>query len=128
MSQVHQEITFAASRAKVYSALMDSKEHAAFTGAPAEISSEDGGAFSVYGGKVEGRNVQLVRGERIVQAWRAASWAAGIFSIARFELRDDGGKTTIVLDHDGIPDDQVPHIDGGWKKMYWEPLKKYVER
>lgn len=127
MPKIQQEITFAASPAKVYEALMRSAGHAAFTGAPAEISNEEGGAFSAYGGKVHGRNIELVRNERIVQAWRAGSWPEGVFSIARYELKDEGGKTRLLFEQDGVPEDQVEHIDGGWHKMYWEPLKKHVE-
>jgi hypothetical protein len=54
MPKIHQEVSFAAPAAKIYSALTDSGVHSQFTGAPAEISSEEGGAFSCYGGRVVG--------------------------------------------------------------------------
>jgi uncharacterized protein YndB with AHSA1/START domain len=127
MSQIHQEVTFTAPPAKVYRALMDSAEHARFTGAPAEISADAGGTFSAYGGKVLGRNVELVPNTRIVQAWRPADWPEGVYSIARFELRSEGGKTRLVFEQDGIPQEAVQHLDGGWTRMYWEPLRKYLE-
>jgi activator of HSP90 ATPase len=127
MSQIHQEVTFTAPPAKVYRALMDSAEHARFTGAPAEISADAGGTFSAYGGKVLGRNVELVANTRIVQAWRPADWPEGVYSIARFELRSEGGKTRLVFEQDGIPQEAVQHLDGGWQRMYWEPLRKYLE-
>src|SRR4051812_33929152 len=103
MPQIHQEVTFAAPPATVYRALADSAEHAKLTGAPAEISRDEGGAFSAHGGKVTGRNVALIPGKRIVQAWRIADWPEGVYSIARFELRDEGGKTRLVFDQDGVP-------------------------
>jgi uncharacterized protein YndB with AHSA1/START domain len=127
MPKLHQEVTFSASPAKVYRALMDSAEHARFTGAPAEISAEAGGAFSAYGGKVQGRNVEVVPNTRIVQAWRPADWPEGVYTIARFELRGEGDKTHLVFDQDGIPSEAVAHLDGGWARMYWEPLRKYLE-
>jgi uncharacterized protein YndB with AHSA1/START domain len=128
MSKLHQEVTFTASPAKVYRALMDSAEHAKFTGAPAQISADAGGAFSAYGGKVQGRNVELVPDTRIVQAWRPADWPEGVYTIARFELRNEGGKTRLVFDQEGIPSaDAVTHLEGGWSRMYWEPLRKYLE-
>ncbi|MEO6417910.1 MAG: SRPBCC domain-containing protein, partial [Polyangiaceae bacterium] len=71
MPKIHQEVKFAAPPAKVYQALMSSAEHAKFTGAPAEISAKAGGAWSAYGGKIGGFNVELVDGTRIVQTWRA---------------------------------------------------------
>lgn len=127
MAKVHQEVTFAAPPAKVYRALIDSAQHAKFTSAPAEIGSSAGDAWSAYGGKIFGRNVELVEGSRIVQTWRAGNWPDGLHSIVRFELAPAGGGTRVVLDHDAIAEDQVQHIDGGWTKMYWEPLRKYLE-
>jgi hypothetical protein len=58
MPTIHQEVTFAAPPARLYKALMTSADHAKFTGAPAEISEEVGGAWSAYGGKISGRNIR----------------------------------------------------------------------
>jgi activator of HSP90 ATPase len=127
MSQVHQEVTFAVSPDAVYRALIQSDRHAAFTGAPTEINGTEGGAFSCYGGRVIGRNVELVENQRIVQAWRPANWAEGVYSIVRIQLASEGGTTRLTLDHDGIPDASVAGIDAGWTAMYWEPLRKYLE-
>ncbi len=49
---------------------MNDKEHGEFTGGPASISRDVGGAFSGHGGHVVGRNVELIPNERIVQACR----------------------------------------------------------
>jgi len=127
MPKIHQEVTFAVAPAKLYRALVDAVEHAKFTGAPAEIGSRAGDAWSAYGGKISGRNVELLEGVRIVQTWRAGNWPEGVHSIVRFELKPEGRGTKLVLDHDALADDQIPHIDGGWAKMYWEPLRKYLE-
>lgn len=127
MPKVHQEVTFAAPPAKVYRALADSAEHAKLTGAPAEIGARAGDAWSAYDGKITGRQVELVDGVRIVQTWRAGNWPEGVHSVVRFELKPEGLGTKVVLDHDALADDQVPHIDGGWDRMYWQPLRKYLE-
>jgi activator of HSP90 ATPase len=126
MSDIHQEVIFAASPARVYRALTDSAEHAAFTTAPADISSEEGGAFSAHGGFLVGRNVSLVPNKRIVQAWRGKDWPEGHYSIVRFELAADGDKTRLTFDQSGVPENVAKHIDEGWKKMYWERLHKYL--
>lgn len=126
MAKVHQEVSFPASPAKVYAALIDSAQHAKFTGAPAEIGGKTGDAWSAYGGKITGRQVELVKDARIVQTWRAGNWPEGHHSLVRFELKAEGDGTKVILDHDALADDQVGHIDGGWAKMYWEPLRKYL--
>src|ERR1700756_3993733 len=60
LTYLHQEIDIKASRQRIYEALLDAKQFAAFTGAPAEINRDTGGAFSLFGGLVVGRNVELV--------------------------------------------------------------------
>ena len=123
---IHQEIELNAAPEKVYSALMDADEHSAFTGESAEINADAGGTFSCYGGQIGGRNIELVAGRRIVQAWRVGSWDEGVYSLVRIELEDAGGKTKLTLDHSGIDDDMAPHLESGWHARYWEPLAKYL--
>jgi activator of HSP90 ATPase len=126
MPRIHQEVTFDAPPARIYQAFMDSKEHSAFTGAPAQIEGKEGGTFSVYGGHVIGRNLELVPDRRIVQAWRSTDWPEGWYSMLRVELSASGGKTRLVLDHDAVPEEQHERVNGGWKMMYFDPLKKYL--
>lgn len=123
---IHQEIEFEAAPEKVYSALMDAAEHSQFTGEPAEITADAGGTFSCYGGQIGGRNIELVAGRRIVQAWRVGSWDEGVYSLVRIELEDAGGKTKLTLDHSAIDDEMAPHLESGWHARYWEPLAKYL--
>ena len=135
---IHQEVTFKVSRKRVYEALTDGKQFNKVVmlstamqsgmvpgGKPVEVSSEAGGAFSAFGGHITGRHVELVPGERIVQAWRAAGWGPGQYSIARFELVEQGSGTKVVFDHTGFPQGQAQHLAEGWKANYWEPLEKY---
>jgi activator of HSP90 ATPase len=123
---LQQEVDFKASPQRIYEALLDSKQFSAFSGEPAEISREAGGAFSMFGGKIVGRNVELLPNERIVQAWRPASWDPGVYSIVKFELQKKGSQTKIVLDHTGFPEGDFGHLDPGWKLRYWEPLEKFL--
>ncbi len=124
---IHQEITIKSSPAKIYSALTTSKEFSEVTGAPADIAADEGGAFSCFGGQITGRNVELNENKMIVQAWRVGGWPEGVYSIVRFTLDNAGDETKVILDHSGFPDDAAEHLDGGWHKMYWEPLKAYCE-
>jgi uncharacterized protein YndB with AHSA1/START domain len=124
---IHQEITLPAPPERIYDAYMDSKQHAAFTGGgAAEISKDAGGTFSCHGGVISGRNIELVPGKRIVQAWRVGNWPEGVYSIVKMELVADAGGTKLVLDHAGFPEDQGKHLDQGWHTRYWQPLEKYL--
>ncbi|HEV2183315.1 MAG TPA: SRPBCC family protein [Candidatus Acidoferrales bacterium] len=134
---IHQEPVFKASPRRVYEALTDAKQfdkvvrlsEAMQSGmisgdTHAEIDAVAGGAFSLFTGVVLGRQIELVPNQRIVQAWRAADWKPGIYSIAKFELVEEGSGTKIVFDHTGFPAGEAEHLAQGWKVNYWEPLKK----
>ena len=136
---IHQEITFKAEPARVYAALVDAKLFQQVTLLSAAVKSgmvqptraaaiqhEVGGAFSVFGGHISGRIIELLPNQRIVQAWRPADWAPGVYSIARFELRKEGTGTRLVFDHTGFPVGQADHLAAGWKGNYWEPLEKFL--
>jgi activator of HSP90 ATPase len=124
---IHQEIEFDASPQQVYEALLDSKQFTEFSGRPAEINREVGGAFSLFKGHIIGRNVELVPNRRIVQAWRVVTWPEGAYSIARFELKPQGSGTHLVFDHIGFPEGLHHHLAAGWEENYWSPLKKYLQ-
>ena len=125
-STIHQEVDFDAPPARIYSVLLDAKQFAAFTKESAEIQPDAGGAFRLFGGRIEGRNVELVPNQRIVQAWRPASWPAGVYSIVRFELTAHGSGTRIVFDHTGFPEANREHLNEGWPRNYWDPLRIYL--
>ncbi|MBE7483181.1 MAG: SRPBCC domain-containing protein [Polyangiaceae bacterium] len=84
--EISQAVTFDATPAVVYRALVDPKHHAAMTGSRATNDGKVGGTFSAYDGYIVGFNVELSKGNRIVQAWRANDWKEGAWSIACFEL------------------------------------------
>jgi activator of HSP90 ATPase len=139
---IHQEPVFKASRKRVYDALTDAKQFdkvIQLSGVmqsmhlgdkPAEISREVGGAFTLFGGYITGRHVELVPNERLVQAWRTGSWPKGVYSIARFELVEQGSGaesgTKIIFDHTGFPKGEAEVLASGWKAHYWEPLEKLL--
>ena len=125
-TSLHQEIALNAAPERIFHVLLDSKEFAAFTGMPATIDPNPGGAFNTFGGLVEGRNVELIPNLRIVQAWRPTHWDPGVYSIVHFELKASSGGTTLTLDHTGFPEGEFDHLDPGWHLRYWDPLKKYL--
>jgi activator of HSP90 ATPase len=125
-TSIHQTVDFKTTAARIYEVLLDAKQFGAFTKDTAEVQPQPGAAFRLFGGRIEGRNIELIPNRRIVQAWRPASWAAGVYSIVRFELAASGAGTRLVLDHAGFTEDKWEGLNDGWPKMYWEPLHKYL--
>jgi activator of HSP90 ATPase len=123
---IHQEVDFKTPPARIYEVLLDAKQFSAVTKSTAEIQPQPGAAFKLFGGVIEGRNIELAPNQRIVQAWRPAYWPAGVYSIVKFELvaRDSG--TRIILDHTGFTEDKWQGLNEGWPMRYWEPLHKYL--
>ena len=106
--------------------LLDSKQFGAFTGGAADIQAQPGGVFKLFDGAIEGRNIELIPNQRIVQAWRPGSWPAGVYSIVKFELMAHGSGSRVLLDHAGFSEDKQEHLRTGWHSHYWEPLHKYL--
>src|SRR5207302_9039138 len=113
---IHQEPVFKASRKRVYEALTDANQFnnvvqlsaAMKSGippgaAPTEISREAGGTFSVFGGHIVVRHIELVPNERIVQAWRVVTWDAVVYSIDKVELVEERRGTKLVFEHTVFP-------------------------
>jgi len=126
-ASIHQEVDFKASPQRIYEALLDEKQFSAFSGTAAQIHREAGGAFKLFGGRVTGRNIELIPGQRVVQAWRVETWAPGFYTIVRFELTAQGSGTRIVFDHTGFAPEDRAHLSEGWPRMYWDPLRKYLD-
>src|SRR5690606_4295200 len=93
-------------------------------GRKADISRDAGGAISMFGGDINGRNIELVPGQRVVQAWRAAGWPVGIYSMVHFELLPEGKGARLVFDQAGHPEGAQAMLEGGWRQMYWQPMKE----
>jgi activator of HSP90 ATPase len=136
---IHQEVAFTATPKRIYEALTDPtkfqrvvelsnamKTHIPAGAPPAQISTEVGGAFSMFGGIIVGRHIELLPNQRIVQAWRPVYWNPGVYSIVKFELAENASGTKLTLDHRGFPDGDAQHLLTGWNENYWEPLEKFL--
>ncbi len=94
---------------------------------PPRYNLQPGGSFKLFGGRIEGRNIELTPNERIVQAWREASWPRGLYSLVKFELAARNAGTRIVFDQTGIAEHDWGHLSDGWSLRYWEPLHRYLK-
>jgi activator of HSP90 ATPase len=126
---IRQTVTIRAKPNDVYDALMTTRGHSAFTGASARISARVGGKFTAWDGYIQGRNVELVRGQRIVQEWkpREENWPSEYYSTVTYELSAIPAGTRLKFTHSGVPIEHAGHLAQGWKDHYWLPLKAYLE-
>ena len=126
---IKQSIRFKASPHEIYQALLDAKEHSAFTGGIAKITPVVGAAFEAYDGYITGRNLQLKEDKKIVQAWRAEEdgWPEDLFSRVTIELKETKTGTEVSFTQTGVPIAHAKSIRDGWEEYYWRPLKRMLE-
>lgn len=125
-TSLNERETYRVGASRIYNALLDSKTFSEVTHAPAEIEPAAGGEFSLFGGRIVGRNIELVRNVRIVQAWRSDKvWQPGAFSIVRFDLVPQGDQTALSITQTGFPEGMYEHLYAGWRAHYLQRLAQY---
>ena len=125
---IRQSINFKASPHDVYESLMDSEIHARFTDSEVSINREVGGSFFVYGGEIEGVNLELLPDQKIVQSWRYSDWPENHFSKVTFIFKEISGGTRLNFTQTGVPEEFYDDIRQGWKDYYWKPMKEILEK
>ena len=124
---IRHEVEFCASPTQVYEALMNAEIHGDITGANADIEDKEGYSFSIYDSYITGKNVHLVKPNKIIQEWRAneENWPQSHFSILGISLTQEGNKTKMLYEQKGIPSPHAEDISNGWYDYYWNPMQEY---
>jgi activator of HSP90 ATPase len=127
---IKQKVIIPATPLEVYNALMDSKKHSAFTGSICKIGKKEGSAYTAYDGYINGKNVKLVPGKKIVQTWQSVDgvWPEDHFSEVTFDLKATPKGTEVSFLHKGVPVNQVEEFKKGWPEHYWKPMKNYFAK
>jgi uncharacterized protein YndB with AHSA1/START domain len=126
---IQQSVVLPASPEKLFHSFLDSKEHTAMTGAPANTSNKVGGKWSAWGGAIHGRNLLLVPGRMIVQAWRSSVFKKSepdSILVLTFSKAKGGGRIDLV--HVNVPEYDHKGVSEGWPNYYWKPWKAYLKR
>jgi activator of HSP90 ATPase len=125
---ITQKVVINATPEGVYHALMDSKIHSKFTGSKATIVPRVNGKITAWDGYIMGKNLELVKGKKIVQEWITTEWPEDYPpSVLTIMLKKTGNKTELKMIHSKVPKTQMKSYNDGWKEWYWTPLKDYFE-
>ncbi len=123
---IQQSVRFRATPQTLFNMYLDSRKHTESTGAPAKLSKKEGRSFSAFGGKIEGKNLLIVPGKRVVQHWRATHWKKGDWSVLILDFNQVAGGSQIDLVHASVPTYDHKGVREGWPKYYWRPWKRYL--
>jgi len=125
---ITQQAMIAAEPAEVYAVLADADALSALSGMSGIPGRSAGEEFSAFDGNVTGRQIELVPGQRLVQAWRFPQFAPGTYSMVSFTLTAEAVGTRLVIEQHGEPDDWHDHIDANWPTFYLTPLENHFAR
>ncbi len=129
MNQFTLTETFAATPIALYTAWVDPRDHAQFTGSAATGEARPGERFTSWDGYIEGRHLTLEPGKTIVQAWRTSEFPAGSAdSMVTIELQAVAEGTLLTLHHTQIPEGQADRYCQGWIDYYFAPLHDWLAR
>ncbi len=114
---------------ELYEAWLDSKKHGEMTGAGAKTGSKVGSKFSAWDGYIQGKTLELVPVQRIVQAWRTTDFPTGCDdSVIEVMFQDFDGGCKMTIRHTSIPKGQGDEYKEGWRQFYFKPMKEYFAR
>lgn len=125
MKPIRQTYSVKAPVAKVWAALTQTKHIAGWGGGPAKMSAKEGEAFSLWGGDIHGKNIEIVPQKKLVQEWYGGKWPKP--SIATFVVTKIKNGTRIDFHHTGVPAKDFKSISDGWRDYYLGPLQEYCE-
>ena len=124
------ETIVAAEPGRVFSAWMDGREHAAFTGGgEAVVEPWTGGRFIAWDGYIHGILLGVDEGRRIVQTWRTSEFPPeSRDSRVVVEFEPARGGTRVVVRHSDLPPTHVKRYERGWVEHYLKPLVRYFAK
>jgi activator of HSP90 ATPase len=122
---ISQRVKFSTSPETLFEMYMDSKKHAASTGAPAKLSRKVGDAWQAHGGAIGGKNLHIIPGKQIVQAWRATFWKKDELSVLIMTFEKAPGGAVVEIVHVGVPRHDQKGVRNGWLKYY---RRRRIER
>lgn len=125
MKNIRQKHHIAAPPGEVYIALTNPFTLELWTGYPAEMSTDPESEFSYFEGDIAGKNLEFIPNELIRQQWYFDGEEKESFVTLR--LRPEKNNTVVELLHENVPDAVYDEMVQGWKKMYFEPLKRFFK-
>ena len=109
----------------VYLALTNPLTLQLWTADEAEMNTEPGSEFSLWGGSIAGKNLEFEPGKKIVQQCYFGEEEEP--SIVTILLHPHASGTSVELRHTNIPDEDYKDIVKGWDTSYFGELREFYE-
>ncbi len=117
MPTIKQTYEMHATPEQVFEALVNEEIIQNWSGDEAKMSPEVGARFSLWGGQMYGKNLEVVKNKKLVQEWCYDQWEAP--SKVTFLLKiSEEGTCVVELLHEDVPEKSLKSITDGWNLYY----------
>lgn len=121
----HYTVEINADPEEVFAALTVPFQIELWSGYPADMKAEAGYQFSLWEGDITGVNLEIEPNKSLVQEWFFGEQAEP--SVVRLNLKKEGAKTRVTLEHTHIPEEVFDEITEGWREYYLGAIKGMLE-
>jgi activator of HSP90 ATPase len=111
---------------EVFEALVNPDIIQTWSGDEAKMGANVGDTFSLWGGQMFGKNLEVVKNKKLVQEWSYDQWDAP--STVTFNIKAKGKNTIVDLIHEDVPEKSLKTIDEGWDAYYLGAMKEMFEK
>ncbi|HEX8516125.1 MAG TPA: SRPBCC domain-containing protein [Bacteroidia bacterium] len=125
MPTIEQKYEMSATPEEVFEALVNPDVIQTWSGDEAKMGSNPGDTFSLWGGQMFGKNLEIVPNKRIVQEWSYDQWDAP--SKVTLNLKAKGKKTIVELLHEDVPEKSMRTITESWNSYYFGAMQEMFE-
>eukprot|EP01128_Nolandella_sp_AFSM9_P012914 TRINITY_DN975_c1_g1_i1.p1 TRINITY_DN975_c1_g1~~TRINITY_DN975_c1_g1_i1.p1 ORF type:complete len:369 (-),score=99.87 TRINITY_DN975_c1_g1_i1:111-1136(-) len=117
-----QSVKFGISPGEMYETFADQNRVSGFTGSPAKVGKAVGEDYSILGGVVTGKMLEVTPRSKLAWTWRHESWDPETFSQVTVTFKAEGGKALVIVNQTGIPEDDFQRTRDGWEQFFWKRI------
>jgi activator of HSP90 ATPase len=125
MPTIEQKYEMNATPERVFDALVNPDIIQIWSGDEAKMGPAVGDSFTLWGGQMFGKNLEVIKNKKLVQEWCYDQWDKP--SKVTFTLKPKGKKTIVELLHEDVPDKSYKSIEEGWDSYYLGAMKEMFE-
>jgi uncharacterized protein YndB with AHSA1/START domain len=126
MKELSKHYHIDASPHDVFEALTVSETIQEWTGGETDLMNPQvDGNFSLWGGDITGKNLEIVPNQRLKQEWKLTNWKEP--SLVTIDLIQSPEGTIVEFSQTNIPDEDFESISKGWDEFYFGAIQDLFE-
>jgi activator of HSP90 ATPase len=125
MPTIKQTYEMNATPEQVFDALVNPDIIQIWSADEAKMGPDVGDSFTLWGGQMFGKNLEVIKNKKLVQEWNYDQWDAP--SKVTFTLKPKGKKCVVDLLHEDVPEKSLKSIEEGWNSYYLGAMQEMFE-